>query len=97
MACQAVPCLHPGSEPVNPGPPKRTERVHLTTAPPGQPLLWFLDLSNIDQLIYSCLMTINVLLHVFSAHRIPLDICLRMEFMITAYTYASFSRLPEVF
>ena len=23
MACQAVPCLHPGSKPANPGPPRR--------------------------------------------------------------------------
>ena len=36
-ACQVAPCLHPGSEPGNPGLPE-AERAHLTAAPPGQPL-----------------------------------------------------------
>ena len=36
MACQVVPCPHPGSEPVNPG-AAEVECVHLTAVPPGQP------------------------------------------------------------
>ena len=33
MACQVVPRLHQGSDPV--------EHVHLTAAPPGQPVAYF--------------------------------------------------------
>ena len=34
MACQAVRCPHPGSEPANPA--IEAERAHLTSAPPGR-------------------------------------------------------------
>ena len=34
MACQVVPCPHPGCEPVNPG-GREEEHVNLTAAPPG--------------------------------------------------------------
>ena len=37
MAYQAVPCLHPGSEPGEPRAGK-AERENLTAVPPGQPL-----------------------------------------------------------
>lgn len=77
---------------------------HLYALPPGDIFqlntthtLWFLHSSNTDQLMYSWLMTTNVLLHVFSAHRIILGICLRMELMVTGYIYASFSRYCQKF
>lgn len=42
--------------------------------------------SKTDQLIYSWLMTTNVLLHAFSAHRFLLGICLRIELMVTGFS-----------
>ena len=38
--CQAVPCLPPGSKPVNPGAPK-CKHANLPAAPPCRPLNWF--------------------------------------------------------